>query len=275
VGTKFKPESEWIIVPCEACIDQATLEKIVSYRKTKPTQRKGHGRRRTSPQLFQISCACGGQFTKRGQGNLGCNNRLTGKNDCTSPIIRPKRVEKTLLRYIREKLLSPEIIQEISQQAEECLQQSPYNKLQELRECRKKLRKLEVKLKDYKRLFDGDKIGADAFVEYTEDLRMERTTLKQQVSSLDAEYAGDTPLLTRDALQLWKSKMTASLQRQEEEKLADLLAAVIKDIVLHAPQEKRGSRLISFTFYPILSGLSKKEGSAESALPSVSVPKGI
>ncbi len=275
VGTKFKPQSEWVFVPCEACIDEATLAKIVSYRSTKPTQRKGHGRRNSTPHLFQISCTCGGQFTKRGQGNLGCNLRLSGKNDCTSPIIKEKRVEKTLLRFIQDKLLSPEIIDEITQLAEERLQQSPYDRLQDLKETRTRLRRVEAKLKDYKRLFDGDKIGADAFVEYTEDLRLERSTLKQQLDSLEAEYAGDTPILTRDAVQLWQSEMTMSLQQPEREKLADLLAAVIKDIVLHPPQEKRGSRLISFTFYPFFEGLGKKKGSAESALPSLSVPKGI
>ena len=155
------------------------------------------------------------------------------------------------------------------------MQQSPYDGLEELKKTRTDLRRVESWLKDYKRLFDGDKIGPDAFVVYTEDLRLQRSTLKQQLDSLEAEYAGDTPILTRDAVQLWRSEMTRSLKEPEKQKLADLLAAVIKDIVLHPPKDKRGSRRIPFAFYPILKGLKMKEGSALSAPPSLGVPKGI
>ena len=267
VGTKLKPQSDWVIIPCEPCIDEETLNKIKSHRSITPTLRKNHGRRNTNRQLFNITCTCGGTFTKRGQGNIGCNKRLSIHNGCENPIIKQERVEKAMIRFIQEKLLTAKIIDEIRYQVEQKLKQSPYDRIGDLKKVRSELKKIEQKLKEYKHLFDENKIDADAFVEYTNDLRLKRTKIKQQVETLSEEYQDDSPIIREDAIQQWQCEMTKSLDEKNRENLADLLNPVVRNIVLHPPISPRNEREISFNFYPFFD-------ECEATLKE-NVPKGI
>ena len=186
-GKKWKDREAWVIQENthERCIDDDTAKKIKMQLEKNKSKRTNPGPKRY---LLTDILYCGDCGTRM-VGNTGyysCQNKNRNKNSCSNSNIKADCLDKKILTYLKDRLITKEFYQKFIITIQEQYEKYKTECLSDQKKHHKRIKELDGQISKLMKLFSRGKIKAEIIENEIEPLQLEKEELEAKVTDLSA-----------------------------------------------------------------------------------------